>query len=63
MRNRKLLGILALAFFLLFLSGCSPDSKLAAPGVTLSVDPQDQPKEVATGVQLLVLLTVTGVCR
>lgn len=58
MRNRKILGILVLALFLLFLTGCSADSKLAAPGITLTVDPQDQPKEVATGVQLLVLLTV-----
>lgn len=48
-----LFGGLALA-----LSACASTPELAAPGVTLSVQPEGQPEEVATGVQLLVLLTV-----
>lgn len=40
------------------LSGCSADPALSAPGVTLTVDPQGSPKQVTSGVQLLVLLTV-----
>jgi flagellar biosynthetic protein FliP len=40
----------------LFLAGCS---SATAPGVTLTVDPQSpEPKQVTSGVQLLVLLTV-----
>ncbi len=42
----------------LLLAGCSADPNLTAPGVTLSVDPQGEPKQVTSGVQLLVLLTV-----
>ncbi len=56
-RTRILLVILA-AIFLLVLSSCAANPELAAPGVTLSVTPDGQPEEVATGVQLLVLLTV-----
>ncbi|HVP21223.1 MAG TPA: flagellar type III secretion system pore protein FliP [Anaerolineaceae bacterium] len=55
--NRGLaLGLLCILAF--FLSACAASPELTAPGVTLSVDPGGQPKEVATGVQLLVLLTV-----
>ena len=42
----------------LFLSGCAGDPNLTAPGVTLSIEPQGEPKQVTSGVQLLVLLTV-----
>jgi flagellar biosynthetic protein FliP len=57
-RKKLLFGILLLVILSLFLSGCSTDSNLSAPGVSLSVDPQGSPKEVTTGVQLLVLTTV-----
>ncbi|MDR3578306.1 MAG: flagellar type III secretion system pore protein FliP [Anaerolineaceae bacterium] len=40
------------------MSGCSTDSTLAAPGVSLTVTPQGQPQQITTDVQLLVLLTV-----
>lgn len=42
----------------LMLSGCAGTPELAAPGVTLTVDPAGQPKEVNTGIQLMVLFTV-----
>ncbi len=37
---------------------CAAIPELQAPGVTFSVAPADQPQQVTTGVQLLVLLTV-----
>jgi flagellar biosynthetic protein FliP len=58
MGKKKLAGILLLIFLAVLVSGCAPDSQLAAPGVTLSVDSEGEPAEVSTGVQLLVLLTV-----
>ena len=59
LRKKKTIFILILlALAAVFLTGCATDPNLTAPGVTLSVQSQDQPKEVATGVQLLVLLTV-----
>jgi flagellar biosynthetic protein FliP len=69
-RSRKVGLLLLLAFlFTLFLSGCAADpnatgpntpdaAALQAPGVTLTVGQSDQPKDVTSGVQLLVLLTV-----
>lgn len=59
--KRTLLAIFLISFMAVFLTGCSADSKLAAPGVTLSVQSEEEPKEVATGVQLLVLLTVLSI--
>jgi flagellar biosynthetic protein FliP len=56
-RKRSLL-IIILAALALFLTACSGSQQLSAPGVTLSVDPAGGPKQVSTGVQLLVLLTV-----
>jgi len=58
MRRKIIYGLLILGLLSLFLTSCSTDPKLSAPGVTLSVQSEDQPKQVATGVQLLVLLTV-----
>lgn len=59
MRNKKILGLILLLILVVFLSGCSAESPISAPGVTLTVDSQEEgPEEVATGVQLLVLLTV-----
>jgi flagellar biosynthesis protein FliP len=43
---------------LLTLSACAASPELAAPGVTLSVQPGGDPQQVTSGVQLLVLLTV-----
>ncbi|HEX2980902.1 MAG TPA: flagellar type III secretion system pore protein FliP [Anaerolineaceae bacterium] len=56
--SRKLLAILLLGLVLIGLTGCAANPELAAPGVTLSVQPDGQPEQVTTGVQLLVLLTV-----
>lgn len=67
MNRRRLLPIL-LVLIGVFLAGCaadpnaangSPDSTaIQAPGVTLTIGQADDPKEVTTGVQLLVLMTV-----
>jgi len=56
MRSKKFL----ILFILLpiFLAACTTADNLNVPGVSLTVDPAGEPKEVATGVQLLVLLTV-----
>lgn len=42
----------------MLLSACAGSPELTAPGLTLTVDPEGEPKEVSSGVQLLVLLTV-----
>jgi flagellar biosynthetic protein FliP len=61
LKNRfpKARAFFALALILVFsllLSGCATAS---APGVTLTIDPQSpEPKQVTSGVQLLVLMTV-----
>jgi flagellar biosynthesis protein FliP len=52
------LKILAIILPLLLLTGCAGSPQLTAPGVTLTVGEANQPKDVNTGVQLLVLLTV-----
>ena len=58
--NRKIIGLKILAFSLpiLLLTACAGTPQLTAPGVTLTVGQANQPKDVNTGVQLLVLLTV-----
>ncbi len=48
-----LIGVLALG-----LAGCAGSPALSAPGVTLTVDPTGGPKQVSSGVQLLILITV-----
>lgn len=55
---KKLLAIFIIAIMLFGLTSCDTASELSAPGVTFSVSPADQPEQVTTGVQLLVLLTV-----
>ena len=57
MTSRRVV-FLFICIIALLLSACSADSQLSAPGVTLSVDPTGGPKQVSSGVQLLVLLTV-----
>jgi flagellar biosynthesis protein FliP len=55
---RRSLLIFALIIMTVALTSCDTSSALSAPGVTFSVSPADQPQQVTTGVQLLVLLTV-----
>lgn len=57
-RRKVILAVCCLALAMLFLTGCAGDPNLAAPGVTLTVDPQGNPQQVTNAVQLLVLLTV-----
>jgi flagellar biosynthetic protein FliP len=52
---RKVILIAGLA---LLLAACSADPQWKAPGVTLSIDSAGEPKQVSSGVQLLVLMTV-----
>jgi flagellar biosynthetic protein FliP len=58
MNKTKVLRIILILLPVLFLAGCAGTPELTAPGVTLSIGPAGQPKEVSSGVQLLVLLTV-----
>lgn len=58
MRAKKLLILIVLSFSVLALSGCAALPGSEAPGVTLSVQPDGEPAEVTSGVQLLVLLSV-----
>lgn len=58
-KNLKTLLLISVLSLILFgLTSCETSSALSAPGVTFSVSPADQPQQVTTGVQLLVLLTV-----
>ncbi|MBL8093012.1 MAG: flagellar type III secretion system pore protein FliP [Anaerolineales bacterium] len=59
--GRRILGLLGAAGLALVLAGCASSPELAAPGVTLSVDPVGEPAQVTSGVQLLVLMTVLSV--
>ncbi len=57
--SRRFFSILAIVVLSVLLSACAASPQLQAPGVTLKVDPiNNQPQDVSTGVQLLVLLTV-----
>ncbi|MEN4010639.1 MAG: flagellar type III secretion system pore protein FliP [Chloroflexota bacterium] len=58
LRRRIPLALAGLAMLSLLVAGCAGDPALTAPGVTLTVDPLGEPKQVTSGVQLLVLLTV-----
>ena len=59
MKRRKIGIFLAVIILISFLlAGCTGTPQLTAPGVTLTVGQANQPSEVNTGVQLLVLLTV-----
>lgn len=61
MRKSRLIFIAFLLLGGLLLAGCSTVPELTAPGVTFSVEPAGDPKQVTTGVQLLVLLTVLSI--
>ncbi len=57
--RRLVIGLVLVLMVGLFLSGCAGDSNLTAPGVTLSINPQDNnPTQMTGAVELLVLLTV-----
>ena len=59
MKTRRIVLWLVVAVLLLTLTGCAGgDPSWSAPGVTLLVEPAGQPKQVSSGVQLLVLMTV-----
>lgn len=59
MKNRKrLFLILGLLLSVILLTSCAADPSTQAPGVTLSVQPNGEPAQVTSGVQLLVLMTV-----
>jgi len=58
MKNKRFLLVFISIIAALLLSGCAGDPNLSAPGITLSVDPGGEPKQVSTGVELLLLLTV-----
>lgn len=50
--------LIGLALASIFLAGCSAESQWSAPGLTLTVEPAGQPKQVSSGVQLLILITI-----
>lgn len=50
--------ILIIILGAIFLSACASEPQWSAPGVTLSIGPADNPRQVSSGVQLLVLITV-----
>lgn len=56
--NYRWIALLAILLVGILLSGCAGTPEMSAPGVTLSIEPTGQPKQVSSGVQLLVLLTV-----
>jgi flagellar biosynthesis protein FliP len=63
-RKRLFFLIVLLIFSAFLFAGCTTADQsqtLTAPGVTLSVGQKDSPKEVTSGVQLLVLLTVLSI--
>lgn len=49
---------IALMLLTVLISGCAGAAETTAPGLTLTMNPTGQAKEVTSGVQLLVLLTV-----
>jgi flagellar biosynthetic protein FliP len=58
MRKNKWLIIIFFSLVVFSLTGCAALPESTAPGVTLSVQPDGQPGEVTSGVQLLVLMTI-----
>jgi flagellar biosynthetic protein FliP len=61
MKKNTLLRVTLLSAVFLLLTACAGSPELSAPGVTLSVDPAGGAKEVSSGVQLLVLITVLSI--
>jgi len=58
MRKKTLFIIITIILLSVFLSSCATDSELSVPGITLTTNPEGDPEQVSSGVQLLVLLTV-----
>jgi len=58
MRSKRLLIIGIVILMALSLSACAGTPEMTAPGVTLTVGDANNPDQVTSGVQLLVLLTV-----
>lgn len=58
MQRPVFVPVIILTLLALLLSGCSGENQWSAPGVTLTVDSAGSPKQVSSGVQLLVLLTI-----
>ena len=56
--GRNIFLLVLLVTLALFITGCSTDPSVSAPGITLSMNQDGTPTEVTSGVQLLVLLTV-----
>ena len=57
-KQKKFLLISLAVLSMLFLNSCSTDPALAAPGVTLNIQPTNEPQQITSAVQLMVLLTV-----
>ncbi len=58
MKSTRFSWLFLLILFSLLITSCAGSNQLQSPGVTLSVEPAGQPKQVSTGIQLLVILTV-----
>ncbi len=58
MKGKRGLLIVLLILSALALAGCADNKAFSVPGVTLAVEPNGQPKEVSTGLQLLMILTI-----
>lgn len=56
--RKQLIMILFVMLVSFLLTGCATDSQWAAPGVTLTIEPSGQPKQVSSGVQLILLITI-----
>ncbi len=56
--SKKWILLVCVLMAAVFFTGCAADSEVNAPGVTLTLDQEGGAKEVTSGVQLLVLLTV-----
>ncbi len=61
LRSRRIFLALAAIAGLALLTGCAADPNATTTGLTLTVDKAGQPQQVATDVQLLVLLTVLSI--
>jgi len=56
--TKKRIALVLIALAALLLTGCVGSEGFQAPGVTLTVGSAEDPEQVSTGIQLLVLLTV-----
>ena len=58
MQQKRWWFLILISILVLLLTGCIANQEFEAPGVTLSIDPAEEPQRVTTGVQLMILLTV-----